>query len=261
MNVSISKLKCFKGCRRAYELKYIEGLYPVNKSEALETGTKYHALLEELNTEHHAWPYVEHTKEMAMAQAYYKYIYPKFYCQAVEESFEYDLGDGNKLIGRIDARADGGYLVEHKTTGLTSLEAYEYNLQWDEQIPAYMLATGARKMYYTICRKPTIRQKQNESEEEFYERMLAWYDEDTDSKIRLLEIERTDEEILTFEEELKQMVHELEHTKHFYRNTQQCNMFGSRCEYSSVCLHYDKDCDYVEFERREEYGQSNTTEI
>ena len=33
MEVSISKIKTFKACRRAYELKYIHGLKPVEKAE------------------------------------------------------------------------------------------------------------------------------------------------------------------------------------------------------------------------------------
>ena len=44
-----------------------------------------------------------------------------------------------------------------------------------------MLLTGMRKVWYTVCRKPTIRQKKNETDEEFFGRMVAWYDEDTET--------------------------------------------------------------------------------
>ena len=254
MRVSVSRIRTFKSCRRKYELKYLEHLEPVEKSEALETGKNYHKLLEELNTNGHPWDYVDYSKEMAMAQAYYKYIYPKFHVVEAEKWLEYDLGNGDKLVGCVDAIADDGHIVEHKTYGGTdSIEQYEYNLQWDEQIPAYMMMTGARKVYYTICRKPNIRQKKDETEEEFFKRMCAWYDEDTESKICVLELYRTDDEVEQFRDDLIFMVDEMRHTGYFYKNTCQCNMYGRRCEYSSVCLHYDPNQEYVEFVKGEEY--------
>ena len=48
MKASITKIRAFKSCRRAYELRYIEGLKPVEVSDALETGRSYHEKLEEL---------------------------------------------------------------------------------------------------------------------------------------------------------------------------------------------------------------------
>lgn len=259
MRVSISKIRAFKSCRRRYELHYIEGLKPVQKAGSLEVGSNYHKLLEELNTNGRVWDYVEYSKEMAMAMAYYKYIFPKFKVTEAEKWLEYDLGNDNKLVGCADAIADDGHIVEHKTTSMEITEQYEYNLLWDEQILAYMLMTGHRKVHYTICRKPTIRQKQNETDEEFYNRMLEWYDTDTESKIRLLEIERTDEEVEQFHKELLAMVDEMNSSRHYYRNTSCCNMYGRRCEYSSVCLHYNPNEQYIDFTREDkEYeGQKN----
>lgn len=266
MNISVTKIKAFKACRRMYELKYIEGLEPVQKSEALEIGSNYHKLLEEMNKGNFE-PMVEddYSKENAMAHAYYKYIYPKFHVTEAEKWLEYKLKSGDVLVGKVDGIADDGHIVEHKTCGSDITEQYEYNLLWDEQILAYMLMTGARKVWYTVCRKPTIRQKQNETEEEFYKRMVAWYDEDTDSKIRLLEIERTDEEVEQFKHQLHDIVAEMkiaekpafEMCNSFYRNTCHCNMWGRRCEYSSVCLNYDPDQQYIEFTKREEEHAEN----
>lgn len=254
MRLSISRIKAFKSCRRLYELKYIEGLTPAVKPEALETGSNYHKLLEELNNGNlEALVEDDYSKEMAMAQAYYKYIYPKFHVVEAEKWLEYDLGSGDTLVGIADAIADDGHIVEHKTTGSEITEQYEYNLLWDEQILAYMLMTGKRKVWYTVCRKPTIRIKKDETEQEFYKRMVAWYDEDTDSKIRLLEIERTDEEVEEFKNQLHDIWLEMKYAEAaelrnpYYRNTCHCNMWGRRCEYSSICMHYDPNQQYVEF--------------
>lgn len=256
MKLSISRIKTFKACRRAYELKYIENLVPAQNPEALEVGKKYHKIIEDLNNgvdiingEEYAEDY---SREHAMARAYLTHIYPRFKVVEAEKHLEYDLGDGDVLVGIADGIADDGHIVEHKTTGQDITEAYEYGLQWDEQILAYMLMTGMRKVWYTVCRKPTIRQKKDETDEQFFYRMIDWYEEDSDSKIRLLEIERTDEDVAQFEDELMLMADDIRHAGHYYRNTCHCNMWGRRCEYSSICLYYDPEQEYIEFVRREE---------
>ena len=165
--LSISRVKLFKACRRAYRLKYIEGLEPVEKATALETGSNYHSKLEELY-ETGDIDISDFSKESAMAMAYKKYIYPEFTVSRVEDWFRKELDSDTDLIGRVDGMAEDGYIVEHKTTGSDITESYEYDLQWDEQVLAYMWLTGSRKIHYTICRKPTIRQKKNESDEDFF---------------------------------------------------------------------------------------------
>lgn len=264
MRVSISKVKMFKSCRRMYELKYVEGLVPREKAEALQVGASYHKLLEELNTQGHHWDYVDFSKERAMAEAYYRYIFPLFRVTEAEKELVLDLGDSNELFGIVDGIADDGHIVEHKTTGSEITEQYEYNLLWDEQILAYMLLTGERKVWYTVCRKPTIRQKQNETEEDFFYRMCEWYDADTDSKIRLLEIERTDAEVEQFKASLLRILAEMklvEWSGNYYKNTCHCNMYGRRCEYSSVCLHYDPNQQYVEFDKTEKETEKGDMEV
>lgn len=253
MNISISRIKLFKACRRAYYLKYIEDLEPVEQATALATGSNYHSKLEELYNTGDV-DTSDFSKESAMAVAYKKYIYPQFSVDSVEDWIEKEIAPGFTLIGRADGIAKDGYLVEHKTTSMEVTEEYEYNLQWDEQILAYMWMTGSRKVHYTVCRKPTIRQKKNESDEEFFERMVAWYDEDTESKLRLLEVIRTDEEIQQFEDSVLYLLKDIQEVqddpdKTAYRNTCHCHMWGRRCEYSSICLSYDPNQEYVEFTR------------
>lgn len=248
--ISISGVKLFKACRRAYELKYIYGLEPVEKAETLETGFNYHEKIEELCRTGDV-DTSDLSKESAMVLAYKKYIYPKFVVKSTEEWFEYLLPNGAKLIGRVDGITNDGQLVEHKTTSSEIGEDYEYNLLWDEQLMAYMLATGARQVWYTVCRKPTIRQKKGESDEEFFQRMVEWYDEDTDSKIRFLRLERTEREIAEFLLDLRKTIYDIEHCDHYYKNCNHCQRWGRRCEYASICLHYDPDHEYIEFRKRE----------
>lgn len=252
MEISISQIKLFKACRRAYELRYKENLIPLEKAESLRVGSNYHELIERLNNKENLLEFEEdNSKELAMAVAYSKYILPYLNVKVSEEWFEYKLSEDITLVGRVDGVTNDGYLVEHKSTGLEITEQYEYNLLWDEQVLAYMLGYGVNKMYYTVCRKPNIRQKKNETDEEFFHRMVEWYDEDTESKIRLLVIERTDEEIQQFKEDLKKMIQEMANTTNYYKCTNYCNMWGRRCEYSSICLNFDPEQEYIDFHREE----------
>lgn len=248
--VSISRVKLFKACRRAYELKYIYGLEPVEKAEALETGLTYHQKLEELYRTGDV-DISDMSRESAMAMAHKKYLAHALPMRSVEEPFEFLLPNGDKLVGRIDGILKTGTLVEHKTTSQDIGPEYEYSLMWDEQILAYMLATGSRRMWHTACRKPTIRQKKNETKEEFFQRMVDWYDDDTLSKILMIFVERTDEEINQFALDLRRIIYEINHCGLYYRNTAYCTRYGRRCEYASVCLHYDPNLEYIEFTRRE----------
>lgn len=264
MKFSISQIKQFKACRRSYFFKYIEELEPVQKAEPLQIGSNYHSLIERLYTEGDLDIEGDYSKERAMAIAYGKYIYPKLKLKKVEESFEYPLNGMDSLIGRVDGVAEDGMLVEHKTTSSEISPQYEYNLMWDEQILAYMLAYGVRNMYYTVCRKPTIRLKKGETEEEFFERMIEWYGEDTEKKIALIMIERTDEEVENFKRSLDEIISTIEHAdaeKNYYKNCLWCNVWGRRCEYSSICLNYDPNETYIEFEKVERRKEDGIEEI
>lgn len=250
MRASVSQIKAFKACRRAWYFKYSEKLEPVQVAESLQVGRKYHALLETLEKGEELPE--EYTKECAMATAFKKYIFPYIKVVAAEKELELPVGD-HILHGFVDGLSEDGCIVEHKTTSMDISEGgeYEYNLLWDEQVLAYMALTGSRKVYYTVCKKPTIRLKKGETEEEFYQRMVEWYDEDTDQKISLFVVERTDAEVEQFLKDFSDICDVMEKAKTLYRNTGNCTKFGRRCEYSSICLNYDPAQQYLEFTKGE----------
>lgn len=257
MKISSSKVRCYKACKRLYFLRYVEGLEYVPEIQTLEDGKTYHSKLEQLYNEGYFTIDEDNPKISAMACAYEKYIYPQFKVNRAEEWFEMNLTPTHTLVGRFDGIAEDGCVVEHKTTSADVDDEYIYNLQWDEQILNYMLASGKNKIYYTVCKKPTIRQKQNETAEEFLNRCIAWYDEDTDKKIRVISVERSQKEIAEQKEALKAIARDIVTTekkgeKAFYRNQSHCTCYGRRCEFASICLDYDPKLEYVEFKKKED---------
>lgn len=251
MVTSISKIKLFKACRKAYEFRYIEKLVPVEKADALEIGSNYHSLLEKMYSGDDSWDDPsDFSKEHAMACAYHKHIFPEFSVKLVEGWFSKPVGK-HLLQGRVDGLASDGLLVEHKTTSAEITEEYEYSLLWDEQILAYMYLTGTRSVYYTICRKPNIRQKKGELDEEFFYRMVMWYEVDLPKKLRVLRISRTDEEVDAFVKEFATVCDEMDRGV-IYRNPGYCTRWGRQCEYANVCLNYDPSQNYVGFVKEDE---------
>lgn len=259
MNISIHRIKTFKSCRRQYQLKYIEELEPMTKTEALESGKRYHDYIDKYYKGEEIEE--EPTKEYAMFIAFKKYIAPRIDMKTTEQKFTYKLMRGKNLVGIIDGLGDD-HLNEHKTTGETNLEEYLFMLGWDEQILAYMLATGLRKIVYDVLRKPNIRQKVNETDEDFFQRMVDWYDEDTDKKILVATIMRTDEEVETFRQDIVAIAKEMtvaNRTKLFYRNTCACNLYNRMCEYAPICLHNDPEYEMANFCKRTPVDFSDAT--
>ena len=258
MKLSASLIKVYKMCRRKYELKYVEGLEPIVKSQALQDGTDYHSLVEHLYNG--GWIGYEegcNPKITAMAYAYFRYVYlandELQEIEYAEKWFEYQLTDKHSVVGRNDAVTKKGIPVEHKTTSGDVDDEYVYGLQWDEQILTYMLANGINEMYYTVIKKPTIRQKQGESEQEFYERCVDWYGTETEKKIRVIKVVRSPLEIEEHRKNLIIMAEEIDDCKHFYRNPTACTCYNRRCEYSQVCLNYNPQLEYVEYEKKKRY--------
>lgn len=233
-----------------YQLRYIYGLIPVQNSEAIERGLSYHDMVEDLLNTGDVHLSGE-PKIDAMVTAFKRYIYPKLKAVAQEEWFSYPTASGNEVIGRIDARAEDGTLIEHKTVGSEIDEAYWYNLENNEQVLTYMAAYDVNAMLYTVCRTPNIRQKKNETEEEFFQRCKEWYEEDTDSKISCRMIYRDKADIEAFKQEQDATINEMENCKLFYRNESHCMKWGRMCEYYPVCRHYDPNQEYIEFTKSE----------
>lgn len=249
MTQSNTAIQTFKSCRRMYQLKYVYGMEPTVKPEALERGTNYHQKVEQLLATGTFDRDLD--KTTAMADAFAKHVLPHICAVAQEEWFEMPFADGEKIVGRIDARTADGALIEHKTTSGDIDEQYWYNRQFNEQLMTYMLAYKTNRVIDTVCKVPTIRLKKGETEEEFIARCETWYDEDPEHRIAWREIVIPQEQLDEWRAMLADTVGEMERCTTFYRNQNHCMRWGRMCEYAPICQHFDPNETYIGFEKRE----------
>lgn len=274
MRASNSSIQTFKQCRRLYELKYIYGIEPVQTAAALERGLSYHEGVEQAIK---AWCAADHRyvadepedpKILAMVWAFRIHVIPWLEKRGIkvneaEKWFEYETSNHNVVIGRMDGVTTDGCVIEHKTTSGLIDGSYWQRLDFDEQIPTYMIARGCKKIYYTVCATPSIRQKKNETSAEFCRRCIDWYEDNTEQKIAVLEISRSEDDLKAFAEEQDAILTEMEQAKLFYRNPSHCSKWGRLCEYAPLCLQkITPDMEFIGFKRRERYdgGSSSTPE-
>ena len=172
-----SMVKCFKQCRKRYEIEYIDELKPIKTPAALQRGTLYHLGLELLlngkTLPEIKEALIDHQKKACaeagvdfeatppglaflMVQAFHRESgYTAWKIHAVEKKFEVPTGYGKRLIGKIDVFIEhegNHFLIEHKSTTKWNNDGAEYlhNLLWDEQPTNYLFAINQMKKAGTI---------------------------------------------------------------------------------------------------------------
>ena len=239
-NLTASMLRTYKSCPRLYELQYIKMLKPAVAAEYLTTGTNYHSAVENILK---GEPFDNTGIVGAMAGAFNRFIpWRDWGVEHIEYQFDLSLTSFCHMQGKIDAICKDGTPIEHKTTSAAINEKYIHNLAWDDQVSFYLLALSllnekpVTRVIYTVCQKPTIRMKKNQTAEEYIEEVKGWY---TPEKIQALEVVRSVAELKETEEEVRYIVSEIRKRKHFYRNPRHCSMIS--CPYSAICLNYDPE--------------------
>ena len=184
-----------------------------------------------------------------MAEAYKRFIFPELGKVVAAEEYWTMYVDGHGLCGIIDAVNDEGIPIEFKTTSApVGASDYLLKIEHDEQVKTYMIATGKNRMIYAVMQTPNIRQRANESNEDFEERCLEWYDY---SKVAVFDVVVEQEKLDKFKDELAKTMKEIEECDLFYCNPNNCTKWGNLCEYAQICeTEYDPSIEYVGFERR-----------
>ena len=256
LKLSPSKIRSYTSCQKKYDFIYNEQLEPIEKAECLVQGGSYHEKVAKILYD------VEYEKTNdkidIMAEVFKKHIKPKLpEILSVETHKEMELPNCI-LHGYIDAITIDNVPVEHKTTSMPVDEFYTNRLNWDMQVPIYMILTGVRECIYTVIQKPTIRQKKDETEEQFLKRCEEWYETDTERKVGVFKIVRTQDELDAKIEEIQQLASEIKNKSMFFRNPSDCSIMG--CPYSSICLDYDRNVMPIGFKKKENEREVNVND-
>lgn len=191
--LTTSQVKCFKLCRKRYELEYVENWKPVETPKALELGTLYHLGLETLlktgylanalavmrqQIKYDVDPVADEFTYVTVKQMITAFDresgWRDWQIISIERPFEVSTGYAKRLLGKLDGLVkidDNTLLLEHKTTSQwgTDGSAYLHNLLWDEQATNYLYAhnrmledgsiigDAVKGVFYIIVEKPTIR--------------------------------------------------------------------------------------------------------
>ena len=270
--VTHSGLECFAACKRKYQLRYIDGLVPVEKNAALEFGTAIHECLavylgnimkhQQTETECDSWETLQAIHEKAneldlspidrakldglmcgYLQKWHDTDASKFDVIDIEHEFSnWDICDGVKFVGKADGilrcKADGSYFIlEHKTASIVD-DDYVAQKEIDAQTLAYAVCISEeighpiKGAIHDLITKQKIRQKKGESEEDFCARLR---DDVTGDNFRRVVVEFTDEKLSAFRQELADKCSDLLHCKSYYKCTGNClGRFGA-CEYLPLC--------------------------
>ena len=253
MTISASKVACYLSCQKKYWFLYNQELVPAVEHEALSIGKKYHNNV----ANHLSGELSEHDY---LSKAFMKHIDTSDWkILEVEKEFRIPLSHGIHLHGFVDGIVEVNgkkHLVEHKTTSGSIDEAYVDSLMWDNQIPLYCEATGIYDVLYTVVRKPKLKQYKvgktrlvAETDEEFDARRLKWYEDDTETKIRVFSFRRVKSEVAETRRELVELAKEMRARKTFHRNKGACTGYFT-CPYRSICLNYNPQIT-VGFKKRE----------
>lgn len=164
--ISFSKAQCFLTCQKKYYWQYVKKLFPANTAPAYLWGIEFHKGAQGLPTETITLPYAIGL----LAREYYGDAKKNV---EVEKRFLYNIGDV-EIDYRADLIIDGTELVEYKTTSRpTSDNVMAQMMSNQHSIGAYV--SKCSKVTLRMVKKPTIRHKQSESEQEFFNRALDIY--------------------------------------------------------------------------------------
>ena len=187
MDVTYSMVRTYQTCPRKCYWAYIEQLESVKKSDALDVGSMFHAMIETPGVITMVEPselipdamQENYAKALSMAEAYHRELglsmSTRYTNVGSEQTFMIPLRTSNggqsktyTLTGKIDGivrdiQTGEYWLVEHKTTSKVD-GAYLDKLALDLQIMIYMMA--ARQVLadkqpvgviYNIVQKPTVK--------------------------------------------------------------------------------------------------------
>lgn len=271
-HLSHSSISTFTRCPRRFQLQYDERLELIAErarplgmgtafQKAIELGdphaSEIEALLREgveiMDQAGEDRLQIEHATVKAAA-ILYLHLYPRDEQRETAE-YEYKVrlrspwtGGWSQtfdLLGYADGLVDHGdywELIENKLVGAITKQTVR-GLVLDRQVSlacyGVWRATGkpVREVRYRFTRKPSIKQRQNETLEEFLTRLTLDYGERPEFYSDEQVLFRSDEDLLRIEAELWDWAEQIRSSRHrefFTRTTSSCGDFGG-CPFQAIC--------------------------
>ena len=269
MLFSHSRINTYKTCPKMFDYKYNKHLYKIDgDSNSLIMGKAFHRGIElgdigkleqELDSNEDFMSDENETNKvivLAMVEAFFN-KFPNHNEGDIKHEVEIKTNfGGHDFIMYADAiveEPDGYILREYKTASRID-STYIDKLKFNDQISRYCLAIEqelgkpVKRIEYYVAKKPLLRLKQNETLEQFRNRLVEKITEDEES-IQYFELSRTREQL---DEELTDLIYDMDtitKTTHYTKNLSACSCYGT-CPYLELCMK-EKDAELL-YEVKEE---------
>tara|TARA_R100001079_G_scaffold100636_1_gene65197 strand:+ start:1141 stop:2028 length:888 start_codon:yes stop_codon:yes gene_type:complete len=269
-----TEIVTFGKCEKRWEHRYVSWLTPFVESMALSMGSAFHegldagnpeAAVDYLDKQDPAWGQWEDGKNRvnkAIAHTMVSAALKQWQSWPDKSEFQFQLGlpkpgTGNvskkhRLSGVWDGVWEGSHprfpgevvLGEWKTASIVNND-YMQRLDIDFQVSAYLWVASklygkpVTKMVYRVVKKPTIRQRKNETEEEYIDRLRQDYEERPEHYLFETVVERTEEQLDEWHKQAWAVHSRMLQIKRgdvpAIKNTQACLSRG-RCPYFDLCV-------------------------
>ena len=111
---------------------------------------------------------------------------------------------------------------------------------------------------YRVLRKPMIRQKKDETVDQFRKRLVEKFTEESDDYLFEFILTRTNEELDECLEDIKSDINQIETATRYTKTLSSCSMYG-RCPYMELCMKQE-NAQLLYIERKEKEEQNVTEE-
>lgn len=263
MLFSHSRINCYKTCPKMFDYKYNKHLYKIDgDSNSLIMGKAFHRGIElgdigkleqELDNNEDFMSDENETNKvivLAMVEAFFN-KFPHHNEGNIQHEVEIRTNfGGHDFVMYADAivdEGDGLVLREYKTASRID-STYIDKLKFNDQISRYCLAIEqelgkkVKRIEYYVAKKPLLRLKQNETLEQFRQRLVEKISEDEES-IQYFELIRTQEQLDEEKEDLIYDMEQIEKTTRYTKNLSACSCYGT-CPYLELCMK-EKDAELL----------------
>ena len=238
MNIQLdwSMIACYMACPMKFYWRHCKHYAPVYKSKALSVGMLWHECMEtRYNGEvEKAIQLSKQLPEVKLAYDKYCTVYDNndFEPIVVESGFAVVLNEWLTYCGRVDLIGKLGdiCLVDHKSTGVSSLQMYLSSFDISQQMSGYLYGANA------LCDEAISKIIMN-----------IWHKRKNEF-IRYA-TSRTDQQISDWKDDIikvaARIVYSIENN-YWYRHTGSCYQYFSQCPYYDVCQGLPLDTDRFE---------------